>query len=263
MTRVETRTSETCLEQANGLKKALLGGAFALGLACSACQAAPAPAAVATPDPALAQYILSDVPSDMPNRCYLDFDGKVALVGYAIEPKGIAVPGSHVKLTLYWQSLSPLGPGWGLFTHLIVPGQTPDRTLDASGPLRKSVPAEGGADRQALGPSSWERGKVYVDPLEFDIPMDARAPEVTVVAGVWRNALRVIRDDQPEDPKLLLPGLRLPVLSGPVDDMQRGIVLHISTGVSAQSPPVATPHVRPPSPAALKPRSQNEANGAH
>lgn len=262
MTRVEKKTSETCFGLTGGLQNVLLGGAFALGLACSACQAAPAPAAVETLDPALAQYVLTDVPSDLPNRSYLDFGGKVALVGYAIEPKGVAVPGSHVKLTLYWQSLSPLGPGWGLFTHLVVPGQ-PHRMLDGSGPLRKLVPAEGGAERQALGPSSWERGKVYVDPLEFDIPMNARVPEVTVVAGVWRDALRVVKDGEPEDPKLALPGLRLPVLSGPVDDMQRGIVLHISTGLPAQLPPVTASPVRPPSPAALKPRGQNEANGAH
>ena len=262
MTRVEKKASETSCGLTGALKKALLGGAFALGLACSACQAAPAPAALGTPDPALAQYILSDVPSDLPNRSYLDFGGKVRLVGYAIEPKGVAVPGSHVKLTLYWQSLSPLGPGWGLFTHLIVPGQ-PHRLLDNSGPLRKLVPSDGGGERQALGPGSWERGKVYVDPLEFDIPMNARVPEVTVVAGVWRDALRVIKEGEPEDPKLALPSLRLPVLSGPVDDMQRGIVVHISTGLPEQLLPAATSPVRPPSPAVLKARGQNAANGAH
>lgn len=262
MTR-ERQASKTSFILAGELKSVLLGGALALGLACSACQAAPAPAAAATLDPALAPYVLSDVPSDLPNHCYLDFGGKVALVGYAVEPKGVAVPGSHVKLTLYWQSLSPLGPGWGLLTALVVPGQKQDRALDNSGPLRKLVPSDGGGERQALGPSSWERGKVYVDPLEFDIPMNARVPEVTVVAGVWHDALRVIKEGEPEDPKLALPGLRLPVLSGPVDDMQRGIVLHISTGLPAQLPPAAKSPVRPPSPAVLKARGQNEAHGAH
>ena len=251
MTRVETPDAK---------KTTLFGAALALSLTCLICQAsgpAPAPAAI---DPALAQYILSDVPSDVPNRTYLDFGGKVALVGYAIDPAGVAAPGSHVKLTLYWQSLSPLGPGWGLFTHLVIPHQ-PHRLLDSSGPLRKSVPDADGGQRQALGPSAWERGKVYVDQLEFEIPSNVRTPEVTVVAGVWRDALRVVKPGQVEDPKLALPGLRLPVLSGPADDMQRGIVLHISTGVPARLPPVT---VAPPRAmgGAAKARA-NEANGAH
>jgi hypothetical protein len=207
MIRDEKQAGASLCVGLGGLKKNLFGAALALGLAGNACQAAPPPAAIAAIDPALVQYVLSDVPTDVPNRCYFDFGGKVALVGYAIEPVGIATPGSHVKLTLYWQSLSPLGPGWGLFTHLLIPRQ-PHRVLDGSGPLRKSVPAEGGGERQALGPSSWERGKVYVDPLEFDIPMNVRAPEVSVAAGVWRDALHVVKDGEKEDPQLALPGLR-------------------------------------------------------
>ena len=263
MTRDEKQTGASSCVGLGGLKKNLFGAALALGLAGSACQVAPPPSAVAAIDPSLAQYVLSDVPTDVPNHCYFDFGGKVALVGYAIEPVGIASPGSHVKLTLYWQSLSPLGPGWGLLTHLLIPRQ-PHRVLDGSGPLRKSVPAEGGGERQALGPSSWERGKVYVDPLEFDIPMNVRAPEVSVAAGVWRDALHVVKDGEKEDPQLALPGLRLPVLSGASDDMQRAIILHISTGQPAQWPPTSAPPPRAPgSPAAAKPRLQNEANGAH
>jgi hypothetical protein len=244
------------------LKNAFFGATLALSLNAVGCQAAGAPAQVEAIDPALTQYVLTEVPSDLPNRCYLDFGGKVALVGYTIEPTGVAAPGSHVKLTLYWQSLSPLGPGWGLFTHLVIPRQ-PHRLLDSAGPLRKLVSSADGGQRQALGPSGWERGKIYVDPLEFDIPPNVGAPEVTVVAGVWRDALRVIKDGQPEDPKLALPGLRLPVLSGPADNMQRGIILHISTGLPAQRPPAALPPPRAQGGAAVKAHAQNGANGAH
>jgi hypothetical protein len=245
------------------MHQALLGSVLALSLGAAGCQpAGTTPTAPEAIDPSLAQYVLADVPTDVPNRCYLDFGGKVALVGYAIEPTGVAAPGSHVKLTLYWQSLSALGPGWGLFTHLLVPHQ-PHRLLDSSGPLRKLVSSPDGGQRQALGPSSWERGKIYVDPLEFDIPMNARAPELTVVAGVWRDALRVVKEGVPEDPKLAIPGLRLPVLSGPADDMQRGIVLHIETGLPWQMPALASPPLRPMGSPAPKARGQNEANGAH
>jgi hypothetical protein len=244
------------------MNKTLLGLAFALSLGLPGCQSAqPAPAADAL-DPALTQYVLSDVPKDIPNRCYLDFGGKVALIGYAIEPSGVAAPGSHVKLTLYWQSLSPLGPGWGLFTHLVIPRQ-PHRLLDGAGPLRKLVPGAEGGQRQALGPAQWERGKVYVDPLEFEIPANVRVPELTVFAVVWRDAYLQHKDGKVEDPKLAIPGLRLPVLSGPADDMQRGVVLHISTGLPAQMPPAPTPPAHAPGTPTPKPRGQIEANGAH
>jgi hypothetical protein len=242
------------------VKAVLFGVALALSSASVGCQPGSAPAAAQAIDPALAQYVLSDVPTDVPNRCYLDFGGKVALVGYAIDPAGIATPGSHVKLTLYWQSLSPLGPGWGLFTHLVIPRQ-PHRLLDSEGPLRKLVPSADGGERQALGPSAWERGNVYVDPLEFDIPGNVHAPEVTVVAGVWRDAFRVVKPGQEEDPKLALPGLRLPVLSGPADNMQRGIIVHISTGLPAQMPPAPPSAARKSGNPALKARGL--VNGAH
>ncbi|HEX3777585.1 MAG TPA: hypothetical protein VHV51_24115 [Polyangiaceae bacterium] len=246
------------------LGRTVARGLFCAALACASLgceQSASQSDAEAALDPSLSQYVLSELPSDVPNRTYIDFGGKVALVGYAIEPTGVAAPGSHVKLTLYWQSLGKLGPGWGLFTHLVIPHR-PHRLLDSAGPLRKSVPAAGGGEHQALGPSAWEVGKVYVDPLEFDIPPDVRVPELTIVAGVWRDALRVVKDGEPEDPKLALPGLRLPVLSGAVDDMQRAIVLHIETGIPAQAPPTVPSALAkaPTMKAAVK--IQNGANGA-
>jgi hypothetical protein len=251
------------VELSGGLKKVLCGLSLAVGLTCGACQQpSAAPAAAEAIDPALAGFVLSDLPSDVPNRCFLDFGGKVALVGYAIDPVGVASPGTHVKLTLYWRSTGALGPGWGLFTHLVIPRE-PHRLLDSAGPLRKLVPAAGGGQRQALGPSEWEPGKVYVDQLDFDIPTNARAPELTVVAGVWRDALRVIKDGETPDPKLALPGLRLPVLSGPADDMQRGIVLHIETGVPVRTVALTPALTHAPLGAPVKPRGQNEANGIH
>jgi hypothetical protein len=199
-----------------------------IGVTCLACQT-PRAVPADTVDPALSRYVISAVPSDVTNRCYLDFGGKVALVGYTIEPLGVVAPGKHVKLTLYWQALTPLAPGWSLFTHLLVPRQAHQISLDDAGPLRQSVPSQSGGKRQALSPSLWQSGMVYVDPLEFDMPR-VNASEVTVVAGVWREALRVLKNGQPEDAQGFFPGLRLPVLSGPSDAAERGIVVHISTG---------------------------------
>ena len=247
-------------------ERSALCGALALCAATSACQTS-APVVKEESDPAFAQYVLSELPTDLPNRLYLDFGGKEALVGYAIEPDGVAAPGSHVKLTLYWQSLGQLGPGWGLFTHLVIPGQA-HRLLDSAGPLRKSVPASDGGQRQAFGPSAWEPGKIYVDPLDFELPQNLRVPEVTIVAGVWHEAVRPLDDKRLDDPKIAIPGLRLAVVSGPADDAQRGVVLHIKTGLPEVMPPSPAPPPRSAAAAAsaagsARARAQNEANGAH
>ena len=45
-------------------------------------------------DPALQQYVLSAVPVDVPNPTFVDFGGKVHLVGYEVTPQGTAAPGS-------------------------------------------------------------------------------------------------------------------------------------------------------------------------
>jgi len=247
-------------------RRAAACAVLALAALTSGCQRS-TPATPPEIDPALTQYVLSELPTDLPNRVYLDYGGKVALVGYAIEPKGVVAPGTHVKLTLYWQSLGQLGPGWGLFTHLVIPGQ-PHRLLDSAGPLRKAAPGSTGAEHQAFGPSAWEPGKIYVDPLEFDMPQNLRVPEVTIMAGVWHEAVRPLGDKKLEDPKLAISGLRLPVVSGPVDDAQRGVVLHISTGLPAvmPSPPAPPPRLAGAAAAAAgsaHARAQNEANGAH
>jgi hypothetical protein len=197
------------------------------------------------PGPELASYVLSDVPKDIEHSTFIDFGGKVHLVGYNLEPKGVASPGSKVKLTLFWRSHQRLGPGWSLFTHLVAPGVPPEN-IDKAGPLRKLVSAGAGAPRQALGPSLWEPGRVYVDELEFDVPKNVDAPEVTVLAGLWQELPAPESDEAGSNTadagELSQPDVRLQVLSGPSDGSERGVVAHIRTGLErrAQSPRTRT-----------------------
>lgn len=200
---------------------------LALCVSCQAGQQKPE-----EPNPDLASFVLGELPKDVGHETFIDFGGKVHLAGYDIEPEGLTRPGSKVKLTLYWRSNQRLGPGWGLFTHLDAPG-LPSQNLDKAGPLRKLVSAPDGTERQALGPSFWQPGRIYVDELEFDLPKNIDAPEATVLAGIWREALpqeKKNEDDEEPDEKLLHPGLRLEVLSGPSDGAERGVVVHIPTG---------------------------------
>src|SRR6188508_3189140 len=70
-------------------------------------------------DPKLEQYVLDKLPKTVEHATYLDFGGKVQLVGYDVSPADVAAPGSKISLTLYWQRVGALDEGWGLFTHIL------------------------------------------------------------------------------------------------------------------------------------------------
>ncbi|HEY6727975.1 MAG TPA: hypothetical protein VI197_28395 [Polyangiaceae bacterium] len=173
-------------------------------------------------DPKLEQYVLTRLPKTVEQETYLDFEGKVQLLGYDVSPKDVAPPGSKISLTLYWQRTGNLDEGWKLFTHLLDAQGRQIAQYDKSGPLR-----EGASDNeQALGPSDWEIGKIYVDKLEFEVPRrlaqgDEKVPlrtgTVTVAVGVWKEAAR------------------LDVLGGNSDARRRGFVTSLSTGLSREA----------------------------
>jgi hypothetical protein len=170
-------------------------------------------------DPELAQYVLEGVPSNLPNRTFIDFEGKVHVIGYRVEPE-VATPGGKIKLTTYWQSVSPLRPGWSLFTHVLTRSGQQIQNADNEGPLRQMVETEVGG-RQAWPPSFWEPGKVYVDQQEFQLDTDIKSPEILLAVGVWRG------------------NTRLAVISGPKDRGNRGIVVRLKTAVTAPAPSAA------------------------
>lgn len=185
--------------------------------ACSSKESEP-PAPV---PPELMTQVLDEVPSDVPNRTFIDFGGKVHLVGWNVEPKGVVGPGQSLKLTMYWRSVAPLSPGWSLFTHMINGAGARVENVDNVGPLRARM----GDGPQALPPSAWVPGKVYVDEQEITMPRDVKDAELTLVVGIWKGSAR------------------LPVISGPADREQRAIIAHVKTGV------VPAPPATPASPA--------------
>ena len=196
---------------------------FSLGLVCVAaagCQ--PASAKAEKLDPALAQYVLERLPEEIDHNRFLDFGGKVQLFGYDIEPAGELPPGSQFKITMYWKSVAPLGPGWKLFTHLrnengvrVEPEQ--GLAYDNIGPLRAGP-------SQSLPPSKWQPGKFYADEQELTLERNPSrfTPRMTLVVGVWKD------------------GSRLDVLSGPSDGEQGGIVMNFETGVAPRVPAPAS-----------------------
>jgi len=165
----------------------------------------------------LSAYVLDAAPSDVPNKIDINYENKIHLVGYEIEPAKTARPGTEVKLKMYWRCDQPLDDGWNLFTHLLDEQGRRIINVDNVGPLREL--REG---VQAYAPSAWEKGKVYVDEQVFRIPSDTTASEIQIVTGIWkRNA-------------------RLKVVSGPVDKENRGIVTRLKTGLVTPAGPAHT-----------------------
>lgn len=154
----------------------------------------------------LSQYVLDRAP-EIEHRKFVDFGGKVHLLGFDVEPS-LARPDSEMSITLYWKCVGEVGEGWNLFTHLLDDRGQPIGNYDDKGPLR----VWGSDRRQALSPSLWEPGNVYVDQQTIHIPKHASG-RVTLVTGLWQN------------------DVRLPVLSGSVHSQNAGIVAHFETGV--------------------------------
>lgn len=237
---LQHRRSISAVSRGRSLARSMGLAAVVLG-SLTAC-ADQQPKQEATVDVALAQYVLDEIPSDLEHSTFIDFEGKVHLVGWSIEP-AVVGPGQKFTLKLYWKSVSRLGGGWRLFTHLVAPGGQRLANPDDAGPLR-----------QALQPSDWQPGKVYVDVQELDMPRHVTTPNVSLTVGIWRQG-----------------GMRLDVISGPVDNERRAIVTQIATGIApvrpaatAASPvleaqPMPPLGQRPTAPTPVAPRPQPAA----
>jgi len=160
------------------------------------------------PDAALAPFARAALPVDVQHPTFVDFGGKVQLVGYDVSPEGMARPGETVKLRMYWKRTGTLQPGFRLFTHLDDELGAQIRNFDQVGDFRGAL--AGGKS----GLSALELGKVYVDEQTVEVPKGAEVtPRVTLVVGVWK-------DD-----------VRLPVVSGSTNGHHAAVVSSFSTGV--------------------------------
>jgi hypothetical protein len=167
----------------------------------------------------LKQYVLDKAPDNIGVKQEIKFDDKVTMLGYKIEPAGAVKPGGHAKVTMYWRCDKKLGEGWNLFTHVLDGSGERVLNIDNVGPLR-----EWRGDKQIMGPSQWEPGKIYVDEQDFTMPANVKTDKVQFVTGVWKD------ND------------RLKIASGPHDRENRAIVAHVATGVrgGAQQTALAT-----------------------
>jgi hypothetical protein len=171
---------------------------------------------------ALKAFVLDKAPDDVGTKVGINFDNKVTLLGTKVEPAGPVKPGDRIKMTMYWKVDKELGDkGWRLFTHIIDASGERLLNIDNVGPLRRMV----GHD-QALAPSAWKAGKVYVDEQDFTLPKKVRTASISATVGIWKG-------DE-----------RIPILSGPHEHDNRGLAVSIPVnGAAAAAEPAASTRV--------------------
>ncbi|HEX3595271.1 MAG TPA: carbohydrate-binding family 9-like protein [Polyangiaceae bacterium] len=166
---------------------------------------------------ALKAYILDKEPADVGTKIGINYDNKITLVGSKVEPAGTVHLGDRVKVTMYWKVDKEIGEaGWKLFTHVIDGSGERILNIDNVGPLR-----HGNGKTQALPPSSWKAGKVYVDEQEFAVPKKVKTATIQLTTGIWHGEER------------------LPIVAGPHEHDNRGIAatIHVQNGGGGEPPP--------------------------
>jgi hypothetical protein len=121
----------------------------------------------------------------MTTKLGVDFDGKVKLLGYRLDPARLT-PGKRAKLTLYWKSVAKVDDGFQLATYLLDGSGERLMTLE-NGPLRKKK----SKTKNALPPSLWDPGKVYIDEVSFKVPSKIKTDEIKLVTSIARKSERL------------------------------------------------------------------------
>jgi len=100
---------------------------------------------------------------EFPNATDLNFDDKIALLGYTLDRRS-ARPGESIRLTTYWKSIGPTDFDYRIFAHVAAPddpatiwARTPGDPVNGTRPL-----------------SSWAAGEVVID--ERVLTLDPHTP---------------------------------------------------------------------------------------
>ena len=169
-------------------------------------------------DPELEKLVLSAVPSDIEHPAFVDFGGKVHLVGYDLEPETRAAPRSTLTLKLYWRPVGRLSEGWKVYTHLAGAEKDERFSFDDAGVLRQKLP-----------PNRWAPGNVYVDEQVITVPADVTSRELVLTVGFEHDPVTLEGNE-----KEGLAKHRLEILSGISDGEEGALIARLPTGVSGR-----------------------------
>ena len=139
-----------------------LVGAFMFVIAMAAPFAVIAPTYAAPPPLTDAEL------AAIPHRLDVDFGGRMRLLGYELEMNEVR-PGEPLRLTLYWECLSPMNRDWSVFLHLL-----DENELVVA--QRDRYPGQGLLATRLLVP-----GQTFADRYVLPIPATAYAPSDTTL----------------------------------------------------------------------------------
>jgi len=108
------------------------------------------------------------------NELYYDFEGLIALTGYAVEPI-VAQPGDTLQMILRWQALQTLHEDYTVFVHLM----RSDAQIWAQ---NDHVPRNGQSPT-----STWLEGQVVTDRFELHISPDAPVDRYELLVGLYES----------------------------------------------------------------------------
>lgn len=128
-----------------------------------------------------------------------DFEGKVRLIGYDLDPATVH-EGKPFRVTWYWEVVAPLGKGWKLFTHLADAGRKSRINLDATRILRRVYPED-----------TWHKGDYVKDTQEVTLPDDWNSPAAIFFLGFYKHEQRLAVRKGPNDGDRRAEALRVPV----------------------------------------------------
>jgi hypothetical protein len=153
-------------------------------------------------DRELAAKIVATSPPAVSHPLDIHFQDKVKLIGYDVSAPEMRA-GKVFSVTWYWQVLSPLEPGWQLFTHLADASNASRLNLDAVRPVRSAYPE-----------ANWKAGEYIKDTQQFTLPPDWESKEARFYIGFWKEARRLHVAVGPQDGKNRALALTVPVASG-------------------------------------------------
>lgn len=128
-------------------------------------------------------------PGNVPNPGHYNFDDKIALVGYEMDPRAVR-PGETLILTLYWEGLAEMGENYSIFTYI----QGKDTQIWAR---KDDWPLKGKAPTAA-----WKVGQRVVDP--YELTLDSNTPP-----GVYNVEIGIYLAETLERLRLITPDGRL------------------------------------------------------
>lgn len=108
----------------------------------------------------------------VPNPVHINFERKLALVGYGLNRRA-AAPGEKLVLTLYWQALQPMAEDYTVFTHIMGEHESIWAQKD-------SQPQSGAAPT-----SSWQPGVLIEDQYELLLRTDTPPDVYQVEVGMY------------------------------------------------------------------------------